>query len=79
MCWLILELFLQDSFLEYLFVALVFSWILICCHCAEGSIWSEESPGHFGCSGLEEREGVKLLEGEVSRSGYGKCVWFMLV
>lgn len=44
-----------------------------------GSIWSQESPGHFGCSGLEEREGVRLPEGEVSRSGYGKCAWFMVV
>lgn len=44
-----------------------------------GSIWSQESLGHFGCSGLEEREGVKMPEGKVSSSGYGKCVWFMLV
>lgn len=33
----------------------------------------------LGVQGWRKREGVKVPEGELSRSGYGKCVWFMLV
>lgn len=63
MCWLILELFQQDSFLEYLFVALVFLWILICCHCGKW-LHLESDRVTLGVQGWRNRKVWNYLRGK---------------